>query len=63
MEDKDPELLSRMDEVLGLCTDEWWNEFETNLGEVSAVKNFTEVVTFENRPDLKSEEFRSGCKR
>lgn len=60
MEDKDPELLSRMDEVLGLCTDEWWNEFETNLGEVSAVKNFTEVVAFENRPDLKSEEFRSG---
>lgn len=60
MEDNDPELLSRMDEVLGLCTDEWWNEFETNLGEVSAVKNFTEVVAFKNRPDLKSEEFRSG---
>lgn len=60
LEDNDPDLLSRMDEVLGLCTDEWWNEFETNLGEVYAVKDFTEEVALENSPNLASEEFRSG---
>lgn len=60
LEDNDPDLLSRMDEVLGLCTDEWWNEFETNLGEVSAVRFFTENVASENEPDIMSEDFRSG---
>ena len=60
LEDNDSDLLSRMDEVLGLCTDEWWNEFETNLGEVYAVKDFTEEVALENSPNLASEEFRSG---
>lgn len=60
LEDNDPDMLSRMDEVLGLCTDEWWNEFETNLGEVSAVRFFTENVASENEPDIMSEDFRSG---
>ena len=60
LEDNDPELLSRMDEVLGLCTEEWWNEFETNLGEVYAIKDYTEGVAFENQPNLASEDFRSG---
>ena len=60
LEDNDSDLLSRMDEVLGLCTDEWWNEFETNLGKVYAVKDFTEEVALENSPNLASEEFRSG---
>ena len=57
LEDNDPDMLSRMDEVLGLCTDEWWNEFETNLGEVSAVRFFTENVASENEPDIMSEDF------
>ena len=60
LEDNDPELLSRMDEVLGLCTEEWWNEFETNLGEVYAIKDYTEGIAFENQPNLASEDFRSG---
>lgn len=60
LEDNDPDMLSRMDEVLGLCTDEWWNELETNLGEVSAVRFFTENVASENEPDIMSEDFRSG---
>lgn len=60
LEDNDPDMLSRMEEVLGLCTDEWWNEFETNLGEVSAVRFFTENVASENEPDIMSEDFRSG---
>lgn len=60
LEDNDPDMLSRMDEVLGLCTDEWWNEFETNLGEVSAVRFFTENVASENEPAIMSEDFRSG---
>lgn len=60
LEENDPDMLSRMDEVLELCTDEWWNEFETNLGEVSAVRFFTENAASENEPVIMSEDFRSG---
>ena len=60
LEDNNQKLLSQMDSILGLCTEEWWNEFEANLGEVSNVKEFSEEVAFENQPDYMSDDFRSG---
>ena len=60
VEENDYDTISKLDEILGVWSgdDIWWNDFETNLGDVSVVKEYTENVAFENQPDYGSDDYR-----
>ena len=46
--------------ILGVGAKEqaWWNEFETNLGNVTEVKGYAEMIGFENQPIFTSDDSR-----
>lgn len=60
MKENDRGTLSKLEEMLGVWTDDdvWWNDFETNLGDVTVVKDYIENVAFENRLNYASDEYR-----
>ena len=60
LENNDNSTYSKLNECLGVWPEDdiWWNDFETNLGDVSGVKEYTENVAFENRPNYASDDYR-----
>jgi len=62
LEENDEYTYSKVEEILGVWQgdDMWWNEFETNLGEVDVIKEYTENVAFENQPNYASDDYHDG---
>jgi hypothetical protein len=58
LEENDLETLCQMEEIFGSIEPEWWNEFETNLGNPFPVRQYAENVAFENQPDYASDTYR-----
>ena len=60
LEKNDKSTYSKLNEYLGVWPgdDIWWNDFETNLGDVSCVKEYAENVALENLPNYASDDYR-----
>lgn len=57
LEENDDDLLERLRNYYDVDEDEWWNEFEVELGHAD-MADYIEETSFENEPDYGSDDFR-----
>ena len=57
LEKRNPMVLSIINDYYGYCDDEWWWQFEHNLGEKD-IREYAEYVAKENYPDFSTDDFR-----
>lgn len=50
----DPTVITDVEEAYGCCDDEWWSDFENQLGSLDILE-YASTVASENMPDLMSE--------
>lgn len=54
MYENNPDIIEKVDEIYGICDDEWWSDFENQLASLDAIR-YSSVIASENRPDLTSD--------
>lgn len=54
LNETNPEVLNRVDEIYGYCDSKWWSDFENQLASLDALR-FGGEIAFENPPDLLSD--------
>ena len=54
LNDNHCDVMWKVDEIYGICDDEWWSDFENQLASLDAIRYSSEIA-FENRPDLTSD--------
>lgn len=54
MIDNHYDIMCKTDEIYGFCDNEWWSDFENQLGSLDAIQ-YSREVAFENQPDLTSD--------
>lgn len=54
MYENNPDIIEKMDEIYGICDDDWWSDFENQLASLDAIR-YSSVIASENRPDLTSD--------
>lgn len=57
LQEHHPRLYERLSEFYATDNDEWWWEFELNLGEID-ITDYIDNTASEARPDFASDEFR-----
>ncbi|WP_418696647.1 bacteriophage abortive infection AbiH family protein [Bacteroides sp.] len=58
LKENNSELYEKLSDFYATEDDEWWWQFELNLGEIN-LTDYISLTSLENQPDLTSEEFRS----
>ena len=54
MYENHPDVIEKVDEISGICNEEWWSDFENQLASLDAIRYSSEIAN-ENRPDLTSD--------
>lgn len=54
MYENNPDIIEKVDEIYGICDNEWWSDFENQLASLDAIRYSSEIAS-ENRPDLTSD--------
>lgn len=54
MNDNHCDVMCKVDEIYGICDEEWWSDFENQLASLDAIRYSSEIAS-ENRPDLTSD--------
>lgn len=54
MNENNPDVIEKTDEIYGICDEEWWSDFENQLASLDTIRYSSEIA-FENQPDLLSE--------
>ena len=54
LDETNPEILNRVDEIYGYCDSKWWSDFENQLASLDALR-FGGEIAFVNPPDLLSD--------
>lgn len=48
------DVIQKIDEIYGICDDEWWSDFENQLASLDVIR-YSEEIAFENQPNLASD--------
>ena len=54
MYENNPAVVDQVNEIYGVCTEEWWSDFENQLASLDAISYATQIAS-ENQPDLLSD--------